>query len=610
MGATDFKISDETGTDFRTWLIEDEEGAGKQEDSLFGAQMAVPMADWATLAPEPRVGPLSFKGFPFQGPNPVSSSGPGVPGLYSEEVADAREVVIQKATQAGVSALMWRWAARRADQFADRVLYLFPTDRHVTEFGRERIDTSIEESPYLQSRCPAGVINNQHQKRIGDGWLYLRGTVASRAQKRAAGAQSVAAQAIVFDEYDDLEPGTVAQFERRLSGASQSGGTSRVRRVGVPTVDDYGVALAYAQSDRRRWHVTCGECKKEHVPEWTNVRWTTRRSGDQDVCRPGHDLFEDDKDVAEAWRVCPHCETEVDVADGRWLATNPGHPIIGFHVPRLIIPGADIESIVVNSRGRKLAEIEAFHQNDLGEPYTTADAGIGRDVLEAASSMGDEFVSSYSGPFIVTAGLDVASARDLNMRISAHDENGIRHPLWIGTVSSFDEAATKMDLYNIRLLAVDHLPERREARALAAAFAGRVVLARYDDDVKKPIDINEVDNLVAANRTDAIDAALEGIRSGRTRLPRSPPMDYIEHLGSMRRRLEWDARGRPTYRYVSVGTKGDDFVHAEVFDLMAKETIAYLGLVGFGEVEEVVSGGIEMTGEPLAEDYESRGWGS
>ena len=145
------------------------------------------------------------------------------------------ELIVQKATQIGMSMLMWRWAAWRADVWGDTVLYVFPTEKHVSKFGDERIEPSIQASPYLTRRIPSEYVRQKQLKRIGNGWLHLQG-----ANSRA-GAQSVAADVLVFDEYDELDPGNVEQIERRISGAAAAGRLPRVRRVGIPTIPGFGV---------------------------------------------------------------------------------------------------------------------------------------------------------------------------------------------------------------------------------------------------------------------------------------------------------------------------------------------------------------------------------
>jgi hypothetical protein len=92
---------------------------------------------------------------------------------------------------------LWRWAVRLADQFGETVIYFFPTLDHVTDFGDERIEPSIEASEYLQRRMPRGGVRRKRLKEIGTGKLVLRG------MNSKAGVQSIAGQAVVFDEYDE-----------------------------------------------------------------------------------------------------------------------------------------------------------------------------------------------------------------------------------------------------------------------------------------------------------------------------------------------------------------------------------------------------------------------
>lgn len=417
-----------------------------------------------------------------------------------------------------------------------------------------------EDESYMADHC---IVHN----------CYFRGTTQTRKDKRAAAAQSVSAQAIVFDEYDDLEPATLSQMERRISGAQQSGDKARVRRVGVPTTDGFGIAAAYAMSDQREWNVACRECDTEQVVTWDHVRWTTSVS--TETCQPGNDVHADEKDVVKAWRACEGCAEELDVLNGRWLARNPGASSIGFHVSRLIVKDVDLASIVVNSRKTTPFEREAFFQNDLGLPYSSADSGVTREELISLAASAPEMVSSYSGGLPVTMGVDVASARALNVRITVHLEDGKRECLWVGEAEDFSQVVELMDRYNVTLAAIDHAPERRLARDVAIQRPGRVILVRYDDSIdSQPVVYDQNNNMASVNRTEAIDAMLTAVRTGRHGVPRNPPPRYLEHMIALKRKLTVDARNRPVFRYITVGTVGDDYAHAEVYDLAAKEVLA------------------------------------
>jgi hypothetical protein len=141
---------------------------------------------------------------------------------------------------------------RQVDQFGDTGLYVMPTRRDVFEkFSDERIEPAIEESPYLLSRIRGKWVRNKKLKRIGRGFLHLRGSNSK------AGAQTVAAQFLFLDERDLLDQTNVPHIMRRVSGAMQIGKTPKVRHAGYPLIPNDGIDLLWQQSDQRVWHVTC-----------------------------------------------------------------------------------------------------------------------------------------------------------------------------------------------------------------------------------------------------------------------------------------------------------------------------------------------------------------
>ncbi|MDE2103943.1 MAG: phage terminase large subunit family protein, partial [Patescibacteria group bacterium] len=484
-------------------------------------QAAADFAEWALAVPEPKFGTLDFELFPFQRE------------LYSQEVAELEECVMVKSTQVGASALAWRWAAWRTD-CGDTVLYVFPSSDHVTDFGDTRIDPAIEESTMLAGRV--GEINRKQLKQIGDGTLYLRGS------NSRAGAQSVDADAIIFDEYNDLDQGNVSQFERRISGSRQAGRVPRVRRLGIPTGPGEGIDVHWQQSDQRRWHVTCGECGFEQSLEWgRNVRW--RNTEDGPVLRPGTDVFGRAQDVHEAWRVCARCEASLEgaVGAGRWLATQES-PLRGYHIPRLIVPSADLKALVTASRKTRPSEVIAFFNNDLGVPYAPTDASLDEESILAACARGGEIrnaVTTAPG-FFRTAGIDVASERDLNVRVSELLPDGTRKAIWIGVCADFDEAAALLQRLAVTQFCVDSNPERRLGRALCARFPGMGVLCEYSGPDSSPFDYRPERGVVRVNRTEAIDAMMDSIRFLRNLPLREPPPGYVEHLKALRRRATVD----------------------------------------------------------------------
>lgn len=520
------------------------------------------MQEYAALIPESSRGPLRLHDFPFQ-----------VEPFYSDEIAEAEEVVIMKSTQVGASSGEIRWAVRLTDQMGETIIYFFPTATHVKEFGTEKLEPSIEASEYLQSRIPRGHTRNKSQKQIGLGFLYLRGM-----QSKAA-VQSIPAQGVVIDEYDECPPQRIEEAENRISGAAGMGKIGRVRRLGRPSVPGYGIDAAFQESDQRCWLVTCPECGLEQrITFADNLRWRSAFAGDH-ILRAGHDEFEIRRDVQDAWRACKACEARLEgrpIRQGRWVAQSPGPGRMpGFHIPRLIVPLTDLRRIVVNSRKTKVIEIETFHNHDLGEAWAAADARLTDADLERAAAQGLEPQMRYTGRYPVTMGLDVASERDLNCRISEVLPDGTRRGLRIWEPKDYDEVAKAMEDFRVHVAVVDSMPERRGiGRPLQAAFPGRVFLSEYADNPKADaFHYDDKREIVTVNRTEALDAMMDSIRSV-TNIPTKPmPHGYVEQMKSPVRKLEEDKKGRPFYAYRKTGTQGDDYAHAEVYDLVAAEML-------------------------------------
>lgn len=527
-----------------------------------------PIRDYAELIPEPGFGVLDFERFPYL-----------LEPFYSDVVAQATEVVYKKSTQIGASTGLWRWGVRESDQYGRTCIYTFPTQDNVNEFGDERIEPAIEASEYLQSRIPPHFVHTKKLKRIGRGWIYFRG-----AQSRS-GAQSVGAQSIVFDEYDELPPAIVGQFERRLTGAKQTGKAPRLRRAGIPRFPGGPMDAAYQGSDRREWIVQCPECGERQPIAWSaNVRWTMPGEDFEGATfRAGHDAdpVDDRKIVGDVWRACKDCETSLEgdpLLAGEWVAQNPGHPVLGFYIHRLIVADVDLAQMVVASRGTSPSEIEAFHSNDLGEAYAATEAALTEEDVNRAASFGMQpQVPTYGGLEELTAGIDVASERNLNYRIDAQFADGTRRAVRIGEARSFSEMKDLLVAYRVSVAVIDGMPERRLARGLAAELPGRVHIAVFVDskfDPKtepEPLSYDPKRNLVTLHRTMLLDAMMDSVRHCRAVPTVTLPPGYMEQMTAPQRVTEYDSQERPRRVYRTPSGRADDYAMSDSYALAASE---------------------------------------
>jgi len=245
-----------------------------------------------------------------------------------------------------------------------------------------------------------------------------------------------------------------------------------------------------------------------------------------------------------------------------------------------------LKGIVKDATATKPHERETFFNKDLGLPFVSKESRLSPEDVHAAISAGQSYfghplapVAGYSGPNPTTMGIDCASERAFNVRVSEllpGDEDGQdflrKRALWIGEVNDPEELRQMMDRYQVTMAAIDAAPETRIAKALANRFPGRVYLVRYFPQGKPedPFVVDDVLHLATVDRTVTFDAMVERFRRQHNFPYEDVPHNYIAHLGSSvrrvlildettgRTRVVWESNGRP-----------DDYAHAENYDEVA-----------------------------------------
>jgi Phage terminase large subunit (GpA) len=507
--------------------------------------------EWATAIPTARGSQLDFESFPYQRE------------LYRVcGDLEIENVVIMKGAQLGVSELLTRFALYCPDKLGLKSLYVFPTATHMRDFGDTRIRPLIDQSTYLSERVDSPL--NKNLIKIGLGFIQLRGSESRRD------LIAIDADLVILDEYDDLVPENVPDAEKRIAASP----VGLVRRVGVPRYADYGIAARYSESDMRQWMVRCDAClaRWQPIEFWRNVAWS-----------------EEDGKLTDAQIVCYECRKHLDVSRGEWVPEHRGRDIVGFHLHRLVVPSRrSLLEVVRNAKRTAPYEVEAFWRTDLGQPYAAEDSGLDRTAVAAAVSSSTSWndgqplkmVHRYDGPNFVTMGVDVASTRALNVRISEHIDD-IRDPgmtgrhrkrmLWAGNLASFDELPGLMHRYGVTVACIDHLPEYRLSMGFAQRFPGRVYVTSYSQNQKDPLYISSEDLTASVQRTPALDATVELVRCHRNLLAADITPEYVEHLVRPRRIVEKNEYGLHTVKWLEKGPT--DFFHAEVFDLVATEVL-------------------------------------
>lgn len=504
--------------------------------------------DWALRVPEPKTGPLDFDRFPFQ------------LELY-QDTATLPETVLVKATQIGISAYLVRWSMFFPDVRGWTGLYVFPKVNLMHDFADARVKELILGSGYLKGRVPHANTQNKGLRKIGLGFVYYRGSESTE------GLESIDADLLALDEYDSLVAANVPIAERRLSGSPHG----LIRRVGVPSVPGFGLDALYKDTDQRRWFVRCEKCRRS-MPVFF------RENGHPDPDQAGEMNAYVDRELVRV--VCGKCRKPIDVGKGEWVATYPDRDRRGYHASRLIVPAVAenarnmLGEIIRASMSAEPYLVQVHHNRDLGEPYAAKEGRLTLEALRAAQRDDLRRVEGYQGDFLVTAGIDVASVRALNVRISEHTNIGHKRALWIGQVSNFDDLAEMLRRYSVQMFVIDHLPEGRLARAVCEKFPGRgYTCALNGGGMKDVIKIDDAAGTVTVRRTEALDAMMTGIREQRNLLPLDLPEGYAAQMQAPVRFMEKDDLGKVVVAYRSSGA--DDYAMCEVFDMVAGEVWLY-----------------------------------
>lgn len=475
--------------------------------------------------------------------------------LYLAEMyqLSAQHKVIKKAAQMGVSELGVSHAIWSADTRQATVLYVFPTDTHVSDFSSARIGPAIEASPYLNQIVVSASSNTGKRgadrvglKRIRDRFLYLRGAKVG-TDGSAPQLKSIDADVVILDELDEMDSRVPQIAEKRL-GHSQ---LKEQIKISTPSYTGRGIDAEYLASDQRRWMLKCDHCGEwqaldmNHViTEWDDLKRPVRWHGQTEN---------------RAYCACQKCNRELNrLGYGSWVASYPGRETIGYHLTKLFSPLADLLPIVQTLQ--KLDETtrkECWNQ-DLGEPYTPAGGQLTEQDLD--NCLREYALGLAKENEKTVMGVDVGSLLHVVIR-GPLDPNGER-PLRLAVeVESFDEVARLIKQYKVGTCVIDALPETRKARELQASFRdGLVWLAYYSLNAKEPDPAvwDKKKYNVNIDRTRLLDATFARFREQENSLPATGRgiAHYYAHLQAPTRVIEDGVA-----LYIEDGA--DHYAHAE-----------------------------------------------
>lgn len=494
-------------------------------------------------------------------------SHPFLEQIYRET---AKRLVICKSGQAGVSEYLVSYALHACDQRDATVLYVFPTDNHVSDFSAARLGSAIECSDYLSSIVVEGRAAGADTKirkrgadrvtlkRIRDRYLYFRGGKVD-AEGRAAQLKSIDADCVIIDEWDEIDPRAPVIAHERL-GHSKIG---EERAVSTPTYAGRGIHAEYQMSDQRQWHIRCAHCGHwqplsiQHiVHEWDElerpVAWFGQSTG-------------------RAFCACSKCYKELDrLGDGQWIATNPSADVVGYHISKLFSSLYDPLDAVMRLRSTNETVRKECNNQVLGLPHRPRGGGLDDAALDACIRQYAHGLAQ-GGCYM---GIDVGDVLNVIVRSQPHSESGERRQLYAGEIT-WAELAGIYKRYNPAMTVLDAMPETTKAREFQALAPSRIWLAYYPGEMKDddPIRKNDDERYILMDRTRTLDLTIARFMDQENTLPANAKeiQNYYAQMKAPVRVIEETPRGNVA-KYVE--STPDHYCHAENYCTAASMLVA------------------------------------
>lgn len=444
----------------------------------------------------------------------------------------AREIVVQKSAQCGISEYLISEAFFLSETKRIKGLYCFPAQGQLNAFSHDRVQAVINESPHLKNIV--GDVDNVSLKKIGNTYIYFRG------MQQMQQIISIDADYLMLDEVDIMKSDNIDVVNRRLGGSLH-----KIKRaVSTPTHPEHGINAMFKRGTMAEWFIRCDCCG-----HWQYLDFFKNIDMDKAIC------------------VCKKCKKEIDrLKPGTWVRKFKDRDIHSYHISKLFSARTSIKELIDDYK--KTEKRRFFYNFDLGLPYETKGSKLTKDNLDTIVNKSN-YEISYNG-YRCCMGVDVGTRINI---IITENNSGRPKVIYAGTVKTFEELDRFMKVYNIIMCVIDGLPETRESKKFAKRFSGRVFLAYYpnmEKDTYFKKDKRDDVGVVNINRTLSLDYMFDDFFMQKISLPKDIVLveDFYTQMLSLTRIMEKDKSGNQVARYID--KDADHYAHARNYCRVAE----------------------------------------
>ena len=439
--------------------------------------------------------------------------------------------VVRKSSQIGFSTMMILksfWLAKFRNY---NIIYTLPTFGDVGQFVPSKVNAIIDNNPLLHAWTKDK--DTVLQKKIGNGFIYYRGTFSSSRDKMESAVGTMFSSDVnLHDESDRSDQTILEQYASRLEASPFAGRWF----FSNPTSPHTASQVLFEKSDQKHWFVKCGHCGLwQYLDFWKNIK--------------------DNK------YVCQKCEKEISNEarkNGQWVRKYTNRDISGYWISHLMCPWISAEKIAEEERTKTK---QYFYNFVLGLPYIGSDIVVNQDIILKCIDLTKPNFQQNN-----VMGVDTGIEK---YYVILNSEGIFK----IGKTEKWEDIEEMIKTYDVEICVIDAMPDITAPRKLKEKYPGKVWLNYFRKEIKKAEFIfwDNKTHTVYSDRTKIIQQAIDKFVNREIRIQLKPDdlTDYIKHWQSLYRITEKDSMGIEKDSWESIGD--DHFTFATIYAIIGLE---------------------------------------
>ena len=414
----------------------------------------------------------------------------------------------RKAAQVGFSTMEIVKSFYAAKYRKFNIIYSLPTFGDVGQFVPSKVNPIISNNPQIINWTQDK--DTILQKKVGDRFIYYRGTFSKRTEqeKQLAGVGIIfSIDCLIHDESDRSDQVILEQYESRLEASDYKGKWY----FSTPTVPGTLTQDLWEQSDQKHWFIDCPHC---HELQWL-------------------DYFKNVDKEREIY-VCQKCNGEIDDdtrRNGFWVKRYRDREISGYYIPHTNCPWISAKDLIEAERTKTK---QYFYNFNLGLPYRGSDIVVDKEII-LKNVIQDEPNFKIKNVIGVDTGL------------TQHYVLGNKQGIFqVGSTKDWDDIEFLMKKYEA-VAVFDALGDLTKPRKLRDKYRGRVWLCYFkrDRDVPEAVKWESKSMSVYVERTKIIQRVIDDFVDGNIKIYLRPEqlIDFIEHWKTLSQITEKDSLG-------------------------------------------------------------------